>query len=217
MLKLPPKKVVYDNQIELRLMSPRDGSSIYQGVVASLPELKRFMEWAHHDANLAQACSIYAGFEARSLKGEELSFSAFDPQTGEFLGCGSLIPGNRLNSCAYEIGYWVASNKTGRGIGTIVAKMLISLAFRDYQADRVILTCNPENDRSLKIIEKCGFRFEGLLRNYFMQPTPEMLAMGYSSIKDALSFSLVPDDLSSLGWFEEFKAKVITINYHEKE
>jgi hypothetical protein len=49
MLKLPPKKVAYNNQIQLRLMSPRDGSSIYQGVVASLPELKQFMDWAHHD------------------------------------------------------------------------------------------------------------------------------------------------------------------------
>lgn len=120
MLKLPPKKVIYNGQVELRLMSPRDGSSIYQGVVASLPDLKQFMDWAHHDTDFAKACSIYAQFAAKSLKGEELSFAGFDPQTDEFLCCCGLIPGDRLNSRAYEIGYWVASHKTGRGIGTIV-------------------------------------------------------------------------------------------------
>ncbi len=217
MLKLPPKKVVYNNQIELRLMSPRDGSSIYQGVVASLPELKRFMNWAHYDADLAKACAIYAEFEAKSLKGEELSFAGFDPQTNEFLCCCGIIPGDRLNSRAYEIGYWVASHKTGRGIGTIVAKMLTSLAFRDYQADRVYVTCNLENHLSLKIIENCGFHLEGRLRNYFMQPTSKMLAEGYSSIRDAFSFSLVPDDLSSLAWFDEFNTKLSIAQYHTEE
>lgn len=213
MLKLPPKKVIYNDQIELRLMSPRDGSSIYQGVVASLPELKRFMNWAHHDTDLAKACVLYAQFEAKSLKGEELSFAGFDPHTDEFLCCCGLIPGNR-NSRAYEIGYWVASHKTGRGIGTIVAKMLISLALRDYQADRVYITCNPENHHSLKIMENCGFHLEGRLRNYFMQPTSEMLAEGYSSIRDALSFSLVSEDLSSLGWFDEFNTKLSIAQYY---
>jgi RimJ/RimL family protein N-acetyltransferase len=208
MLKLPPKKVIYNDQIELRLMSPRDGSSIYQGVVASLPELRRFMDWAHHDTDLAKACSIYAQFEAKSLKEEEVSFAGFDSQTDEFLCCCCLIPGDRLNSRAYEIGYWVASHKTGRGIGLIVAKMLTSLAFRNYQADRVYVTCNPENQHSLKIIENCGFQLEGRLRNYFMQPTSEMLTNGYSSIRDALSFSLVPDELSSLAWYDEFNEKL---------
>jgi len=58
---------------------------------------------------------------------------------------------------------------------------------------------------------------EERLRNYFMQPTPEMLVEGYSSIRDALSFSLVPADLSSLAWFDEFNAKLFIAQYHTEE
>ena len=50
-----------------------------------------------------------------------------------------------------------------------------------------------------------------------MQPTPEMLVEGYSSIRDALSFSLVPADLSSLAWFDEFNAKLFIAQYHTEE
>lgn len=213
MLKLPPKKITYNDQIELRLMSPRDGRSIYQAVIASLQELKQFMNWAHHDTDFAQACAIYAQFEAKSLKGEEVSFAGFDARTDNFLCCCGLIPGDRLNPNSYEIGYWVASPQAGKGFGTIVAKMLITLAFRDYQADRVYITCNPENHRSLKIIENCGFHLEGRLRNYSMHPTPEMLAEGYSSTRDAMSFSLVPDDLKALDWFDEFSTKLSVVQY----
>lgn len=209
---LPPKKVIYD-QIELRLMSPRDGLSIYQAVMTSLPDLKRFMSWAHSVTDHAQACAIYAQFEAKSLTGEEIHFAGFHAGTGEFICCCGLLPGDRLNPRSYEIGYWVASPQTGKGFGTMAAKMLTVLAFCNYQADRVYVTCNPENQRSLQIIENCGFQSEGRLRNYFIQPTSEMLDEGYSSNRDALSFSLVPDDLKALDWFDDFSKKLLVVRF----
>lgn len=211
MLKTPPKKIIYNNQIELRLMSPRDGQLIYHGVSSSLPELKRFMSWAHFDSDLSKACSAYAEFEAKSLRGEEVNFAGFDSHTGEFLFCCSLIPGSRLNSLAFEIGYWVTSSKTGRGLGTTIAKLLIVLAFREYQADRVSVVCNLENKRSLKVIENSGFHFEGCLRNYLMQPTCEMISNGYSSVRDVQAFSVVREDISKLTWFEELDRALLVI------
>lgn len=213
MLKLPPKNIVYDNSIELRLMSPRDGHSIFQGAMASLPELKRFMNWAHFDGNLAQSCAVYAEFEAKSLRGEELNFAGFDLHSGEFLFCCSLVPGSRLNPLAFEIGYWVVSSKTGKGLGTLAAKLLIVLAFREYQANRVSAVCNLENSRSLKVLENAGFRFEGCLRNYLMHPNPEIVEAGYSQVTDAKSFSLTPKDILSLAWFDTFSTKLSVAYY----
>jgi len=208
-----PRKVIYDNQIELRLMSAKDGPAIYQGVCESLPELKRFMKWSHFESDLNQACSIYAEFEAKSLRGEEITFAGFDANTGEFLLCCTLFPGSRLNPLAFEIGYWVSSTKTGRGIGTLAAKMLTALAFSEYQANRVSVVCNLENLQSLKVIEKAGFQLEGTLRNYLPQPTSEMLASGYSSVTDAHVFSLVLEDIPSLAWFREFNKKMSVMRF----
>ena len=214
MLKLPPKKIIYNDQIELTLMSPRDAHPIYQGVISSLPELKQFMSWAHFDSDVNKACTIYADFEAKSLRGEEINFAGFDFHTGEFLFCCSLLAGSRLNPLAFEIGYWVSSPNTGKGLGTIAVKILIALAFSEYQANRVSVVCNLENKRSLKVIENAGFVFEGVLRNYLIQPTNEMITNGYSFITDVQAFSITPKHIPSLIWFNDFNKKLLIIPYY---
>ncbi len=202
-MNLPPKSILYRNLMELRLLSPRDGAAIFRAVRESLPSLKKFMSWAHYSEDLAKACSIYADFEARSLRGEEVHFAGFDTESGEFLFCASLTPGSRLNRLAFEIGYWVSSKHQNRGFGTSAAKILIVLAFRYFQAERLSVVCNLENKRSIKVIEKCGFHVEGILRNYHGTPPQQMIANGLSPITDVFSYSLVPTDISRLSWFDE--------------
>lgn len=202
-MNLPPKSIVYKNFIELGLLSPKDAPAIFQAVQESRESLRKFMSWAHFDADLIQTCSIFADFEAKSLKGEEVNFAGFDAHSGEFLFCAGLTPDSRLNKSAFDIGYWVSSKYQNRGIGTIAAKILTVLAFRHFQADRVSIVCNPDNQASLRIINKCGFHFEGTLRNFHAKPTPEMVAQGFSAITDISSFSLISQDLPEIGWFEE--------------
>ncbi|MFA6915017.1 MAG: GNAT family N-acetyltransferase [Parachlamydiales bacterium] len=214
-MSLPPKIVLYKDWIELRLLSPRDGPAIFEAVKESLPSLKKFMHWAHYDIELAKACTVYADFEAKSLKGEEANFAGFNITTGEFLFCASLSSGSRLNPLAYEIGYWVASKHQNQGMGTIATKILTVLAFRYYGADRLSVGCNPENTASFKVIEKCGFHFEGLARNFQSKPTQEMIEQGLSLNTDISSFCLVPEDLSELPWFEEFSRDVVITPFYD--
>ncbi len=61
----------------------------------------------------------------------------------------------------------------------------------------------------MRVIEKCGFILEGEARNYFTQPTPEMIQNGYYSDRTCLQYALIPQDLKSLSWFEEIKSKLI--------
>lgn len=214
-MKLPPIKVLYRNQIELRLLSPRDGAAIFAGVRDSLPELRRFMSWAHYGGDLAQACSIYTDFEAKSLKGEESHFAGFDANTGDFLFCASLVAGSRLNPSAYDVGYWVSTKHTGKGLGTIAAQMLVILAFQYYAAERLSIVCNPDNLGSLRIIEKCGFHFEGRLRNFLAKPSEKIISQGYSQMTDVACFSLIPPDISSLIWYENTSANLLITPFFE--
>lgn len=203
-MKQPPKTILYKDLYEVRILSSQDGKTIFEAANESLPALQRFMSWAHIKGNVDDACKIYGIFEAKTLKGEEAHFAGFDAKTGEFLFCASLVPGSRLNSAALDVGYWVTSKRAGQGIGTIAAKILIYLAFSYYEADRLSLVCNPENNGSLRIAEKCGFRFEGTLRNYLVNPSPKMLSNGYSAIRDVSCFSIIPEDLAQLGWLSDF-------------
>lgn len=73
-------------------------------------------------------------------------------------------PDHRRADIAYSLvpEYW------GRGIGTEIAKAVISYSFTHLQLLRLQAVCDPCNMPSIRIIEKCGFHYEGLLRSYYL-------------------------------------------------
>jgi RimJ/RimL family protein N-acetyltransferase len=80
--------------------------------------------------------------------------------------------------------YW------GRGFGTDAVKVLLRLAFEKMGLHRVELVVFTFNERALSCYEKCGFRREGILRDYVFKlgefrdaVMMSILAAEYDSIK----------------------------------
>lgn len=63
-----------------------------------------------------------------------------------------------------EIGYWVAPEFRGRGLGTRAITLLTQLAF-DMGFRRVQAICDEVNRGSIALLEKAGFEYETRLRN----------------------------------------------------
>lgn len=58
-----------------------------------------------------------------------------------------------------ELGYWIGKEFWGRGYATEAAKAMIARAFRECGA-RAVWCCHYEgNERSRRVIEKCGFHY----------------------------------------------------------
>jgi ribosomal-protein-alanine N-acetyltransferase len=85
---------------------------------------------------------------------------------GEF--CGQLTIGNVTHGALRSawIGYWVASSATGRGVATAALALGLDHCFGAVKLHRVEATVRPENAASRRVLEKVGFREEGLLRRY---------------------------------------------------
>lgn len=211
-MKLPPKSISYGKYI-LKIMSPDDGPAIFCAVNNSLSDLKKFMNWAHFEGNIEQACSIYGQFQAKTLMGTEAHFIGFDKESTEVIFCCSLTPNNRLNPAELELGYWVTSKNTGHGIGTLAAQIMIVLAFEYYEADRLSVVSNTQNEGSLKVIRRCGFQFEGILRNHLGKPSQIMIENGYSAVRDVSCFSLISEDLKKLSWHEEIRKNMTVYTF----
>ena len=63
-----------------------------------------------------------------------------------------------------EIGYDIKKSKWNKGYATEAIKLLVNFALCDMNLNRVEAFVTPGNDVSVRVLEKCGFIREGLVR-----------------------------------------------------
>ena len=80
---------------------------------------------------------------------------------GEAVGCIGLsdIEGHKA-----AVGYWLAEEYWGRGIMTGALKLTTRYALGDMGLRRLYATVFLFNKASMRVLEKCGYRREGILR-----------------------------------------------------
>lgn len=64
------------------------------------------------------------------------------------------------------VGYWIAKDAAGRGATTIATALATDHCLFTMGLHRMEICIRPENTKSLRIVEKLGFRYEGLRRRY---------------------------------------------------
>ncbi|MBB5538698.1 GNAT family N-acetyltransferase [Rhizobium giardinii] len=64
------------------------------------------------------------------------------------------------------IGYWMGERHAGKGHMAEAVKLAIPYIFSSLQLHRIEAACIPENQRSIRLLEKAGFQREGYLREY---------------------------------------------------
>ena len=66
-----------------------------------------------------------------------------------------------------EVGYALRSDHWGRGLASEAASLAIDWALRTLDLHRVEADIDPRNDASRRVLERLGFRSEGVLRERF--------------------------------------------------
>nr|WP_245535342.1 GNAT family protein [Segniliparus rotundus] len=66
------------------------------------------------------------------------------------------------------IGYWVASRVCGGGVATAAAALAVDWCFQTLKLHRVEATTRRENFASKTVLERIGFREEGLIKDYLV-------------------------------------------------
>lgn len=66
-----------------------------------------------------------------------------------------------------DVGYVVARDYWGRGIATEATKAVIDFGFKVLELKRIEALCDPRNVASARVLEKCGMRYEGLMKSYY--------------------------------------------------
>jgi ribosomal-protein-alanine N-acetyltransferase len=64
------------------------------------------------------------------------------------------------------IGYWIAREFAGRDITPTAVALATDLCFTELRLHRMEICIRPENQASLRVVQKLGFQYEGLRRRY---------------------------------------------------
>jgi ribosomal-protein-alanine N-acetyltransferase len=64
------------------------------------------------------------------------------------------------------IGYWVAPEVAGKGVAPTSVALVTDYLMNQVGLHRVEIDVRPENTASLRVIEKLGFRYEGMKQRY---------------------------------------------------
>ena len=173
-----------EGSVGIRPFRPADVPLLHAAARESIPELCDWMVWCHPAYSLDDSAAFISSCEAKWERDESFSFAIVDTRDGTFLGSTGLNQINRIHGVA-NLGYWVRSSRTGRGIASVAVRLAASFGLRELGFNRLEMIISTANIASQRVAEKAGARREGILRNKLV--LQERLC-------DAVMYSLVAQD-----------------------
>ncbi|MEX3007960.1 GNAT family N-acetyltransferase [Hoeflea sp. TYP-13] len=153
--------------VYLRFPSRRD-FEMWSKVRASS---RRFLEpweptWSRDDLTKRSFLRRIERYELDYREGRAVPLFLF--LSGEDQLVGGLNIGNIRRAAAQScmIGYWMSENSAGKGLMLAGLKAAIPYIFQTLRLHRIEAACIPDNNRSVRLLEKANFRYEGYLRGY---------------------------------------------------
>lgn len=169
--------------VSIRPFRTEDIPGLFESVRESIDDLSPWMPWCHSEYAISEARDWVgrqiAAFEAR----DEFHFAIVtgDQQIAGVCGLNGINRENRLAN----LGYWVRSSHSRRGIATRATRLLADWAFQNTDLNRLEILVAIRNHSSLRVAAKVGAVWEGVLQGR-LQHRGEM--------HDAVLFSIVRSD-----------------------
>ena len=148
----PPERLLAGDLV-IRRWRPEDADDLQRAVAESIRELRPWLAWANDE--LAAQVSFLEATAAGWKQGERFEY-AIEDQQGNLLGSVGLM--RRIGPGGLEIGYWVHSAHTRRGVAKLAVAAVTSAAFALPWVDHVEIHHDRENLASGAVPAGLGFR-----------------------------------------------------------
>ena len=103
---------------------------------------------------------------------------------GEVAGAIEFKQGDDVHKKNADLGYWLAEQFWGRGIMTEAVNLIIKYAFENFDLMRIQSAVNQNNPASMRVLEKAGFKKEGILKNAIFKDSEVMDEHVFGLCKD---------------------------------
>jgi ribosomal-protein-serine acetyltransferase len=151
------REPIRTDRLVLEPVSHAHDGDLLRASLASRAELLPWMPWAVDLTMESQSAYV----DERGIPGWDTGSPAFAiTEDGTAIG---VIGLDRTGPGEYEVHYWLATDRTGRGYVTEAARALLVWSHDALGATRVLLNAGMENRRSLAVAERLGFTRDGEL------------------------------------------------------
>ena len=147
-----------------------------------MDELRPWMPWCHDAYSISESRDWVEKQIASFAEKEEFHFAVFSAnQFAGICGLNGIQETNRLAN----LGYWIRTSMSNRGIATAAARLLAEWAFQNTELDRLEIVAAVGNIPSLRVAAKMGAVWEGVMRGRLRIS---------NTLHDAVLFSIIRGD-----------------------
>lgn len=147
---------------ELSLLEERDAEALFALVDSNRAHLRRWLSFVDGSRSVEDVRAFIRGSLDRLARNDGLNAGIW--AGSELAGVIGLHYVNRANRRS-SFGYWIGESYQGRGLVTRASEALLDYCFEDLGLNRMEVACATGNERSRHVIERLGFRHEGIARD----------------------------------------------------
>ncbi|ACT01465.1 GNAT family N-acetyltransferase [Paenibacillus sp. JDR-2] len=178
-----------NNGIYLRMLEPGDIKPLLELKLRNRIFFQPFepIRDEKHYTLEEQGKEIGNGISA-AQQGQAYFYGIFLTETDELIGRIALTGVSRGVFQNAYMGYFIDQAHNGQGYATSAVSAVVSEAFEELQLHRIQAGVMPKNERSIRVLQKAGFRQEGLARRYLKIN---------GQWEDHLLFAITKEDISN--------------------
>jgi [ribosomal protein S5]-alanine N-acetyltransferase len=147
----------------LRLPVLDDAGALFQRVARD-PQVTKYLLWTPHPDVAATRRVIT---ERLNVEDHERTWVITLSHSDEIIG---MMSGRLSVRHSVEIGYCIGRRWWGKGLMSEALDMLVAALAADRNIYRVWATCNVDNERSVRLLQRAGFLLEGRLTRHAVYP-----------------------------------------------
>jgi [ribosomal protein S5]-alanine N-acetyltransferase len=154
--------VLETERLLLRAIEENDSAAIFD--YACDPEVARYTTWDAHKS-MEDAKNLVRFIRKRYSENKPSNWAVILKNQSRLLGTCGFVSGFPVNKRA-ELGFSIRKDCWNKGYMTEAVRKVIDFGFKVIGLNRIEACCDAENKASARVLEKCGLKFEGVLRQY---------------------------------------------------
>ncbi len=155
---------LHDGKVVIRPIRLRDARVLERELLDNRGWLRKWEATNPHGAMSFDVRASIRSLQSNARAGFGLPFAI--EYDGEFAGQLNVSGITYGSLSSATIGYWVSERFAGLGVTPTAVALASDYAFFQVGMHRIEICIRPENAPSLRVVEKLGFRYEGLRRRY---------------------------------------------------